>query len=114
MSSRSFRVIAVLVLLVIGLLPGAALAEPHRQVPRINSVLEQALGFFAQLWAKIGCGLDPSGLCVPSPGGQTTQDGEIGCGLDPNGHCIQSPTAQGTVAQGEIGCGLDPDGRCVR
>jgi hypothetical protein len=123
-----------------GLLPGVASAEPHSQVPRLGSILGGALGFVAQIWAKIGCTIDPSGLCVPSPGVETTQEGEIGCELDPHGHCIQSPTAQGTpenqgeigctidpnghctqsptaqgtVTQGEIGCGLDPDGLCVR
>jgi hypothetical protein len=115
MSSRFLRVIAVLVLLVIGLLPGAALAEPHARVPRSNSVFELALGFVAQIWAKIGCTIDPSGLCIPSPGGQSTQDGTIGCELDPDGHCIQSPTAQDAPSnQGEIGCTIDPDGRCIR
>lgn len=115
MSSRSLRVIAVLVLLVIGLLPGTAAAEPHSQVPRSNSVLDQALSFFAQIGAKIGCELDPHGVCVPRPAGKTSQGGDIGCGIDPNGHCIQSPTAQEAPSnQGEIGCTIDPSGHCIR
>ncbi len=46
---------------------------------------------------EIGCGLDPSGLCIPAPSA-------IGCGTDPDGKCATPP-------QG-IGCGLDPHGPC--
>jgi hypothetical protein len=115
MSSRSLRVIVILVAFMTRLLPWPVAAEPHARVPRCNSVFEHALGFVAQIWAKIGCTIDPDGLCVPSPGGQSTQDGEIGCELDPNGYCIQRPTAQGTPQnQGEIGCTIDPNGYCIR
>jgi hypothetical protein len=35
--------------------------------------------------AKIGCGADPDGRCVPDPSPRTQKD--IGCGMDPDGRC---------------------------
>jgi hypothetical protein len=44
------------------------------------SLLEAAAHFLAELWNKIGCHIDPDGLCQSS---QT----DIGCHIDPDGRC---------------------------
>jgi hypothetical protein len=68
--------------------------------------LQPLWAFVSSLWAspaKAGCGMDPSGRCLPQP--QPQLDG--GCGMDPNGRCL--PAAQ---PQLDAGCGADPNGRC--
>jgi hypothetical protein len=59
--------------------------------------------FLGRLWAKEGCGLDPSGRCATSP---VTTD--VGCGLDPSGACKPASTPESL----DVGCGLDPSGQC--
>lgn len=45
-----------------------------------------ASGFpgLAALWEKIGCKMDPNGLCIAESG---SASGEIGCKADPDGLC---------------------------
>lgn len=56
------------------------------------------LSFFARLWEKAGCKLDPHGQCIPI-------QIENGCGIDPDGRCAPVQT--------ENGCTIDPHGGCV-
>lgn len=42
----------------------------------------------ASLWDEVGCGIDPSGACVPAPQqepGAPADQGDVGCGIDPGG-----------------------------
>jgi hypothetical protein len=57
-----------------------------------SGMLDQLWAVFSFLWAdstpKIGCGMDPDGLCQSAPAVEETTPpptGEIGCGMDPNG-----------------------------
>jgi hypothetical protein len=71
-SGKAF--LAVFVVLVAGLLPWTAAAHPHREIARSTEgerpspagALDQAMGFLALLWAKIGCTIDPDGRCIPA------------------------------------------------
>ena len=61
-------------------------------------VFLELLSFFARLWEKAGCKLDPNGQCAPV-------QIDNGCSLDPHGQCAPIQT--------ENGCGIDPSGGCV-
>jgi hypothetical protein len=87
------------------LLASGASAARHRTAPVAlrapQDVLAPLWSFLGQLQAKIGCGLDPHGVCIPTPASL-----DEGCGLDPNGSCATSPFTT------DAGCGLDPSGLC--
>jgi hypothetical protein len=70
---------------------------------------------FVRLWnllthygSKNGCGIDPSGQCLPVGSGATPV--ENGCQADPDG-CL---AGQSSSPQADNGCGIDPDGRCIK
>ena len=82
-------------------------------VPSPYRLLEPLWTLMASLWpdapvGKIGCGMDPSGLCAPNSASPQTQT-DIGCGMDPNGRCTSAVASPQT--QSDIGCGADPFGR---
>lgn len=65
-----------------------------------SGLFEPLWALFSSLWdAKEGCGMDPSGRCLPAP--------KAGCGMDPDGQCLPAPQPTS-----DIGCGMDPDGQC--
>lgn len=116
MSRPVLRLTLVLLLGLTLLTPWAATAQPRGTgllpVTPGAEVLIQAWGLLSSLWAKGGCGLDPSGTCLKSA---PPLQGEEGCGLDPDGRCLRSTTTQTTpLDPGEGGCGLDPNGLCVK
>ena len=58
-------------------------------VPSPYRLLEPLWSVLSSLWpdapvAKIGCGADPNGLCVPASASPQAQS-DIGCGADPFG-----------------------------
>jgi hypothetical protein len=67
--------------------------------------LEPLWAFLSSLWSepspKIGCGMDPNGLCAPAPQPET----DAGCGMDPDGRCTPAPQVES-----DAGCGADPSG----
>lgn len=74
------------------------------------------LSFFARIWEKAGCIIDPHGQCIPAP------QVENGCGIDPHGACAPVQVENGCTidphggcapVQVENGCGIDPSGGCV-
>ena len=50
----------------------------------VTALFNRALDYLAVLWIDVGCGLDPSGYCLPE---NETAESDEGCGLDPSGHC---------------------------
>jgi hypothetical protein len=106
--SRSLfsRTLLAFALTAVLLVPGASAAR-HRTAPIAlrapEGVLAPLWSFLGRLWAKEGCGLDPSGRCATSP---VTTD--VGCGLDPSGACKPASTPESL----DVGCGLDPSGQC--
>jgi hypothetical protein len=79
----------------------SAKAEP------VSTILSRAWTLLAEIWSKEGCGIDPSGRCIPTPA--PTSHSDIGCGIDLNGRCVPSPVSVNRV---DTGCNIDPDGRC--
>ncbi|HEV7507942.1 MAG TPA: hypothetical protein VGS07_23865 [Thermoanaerobaculia bacterium] len=65
--------------------------------------LQPLWNLVSSLWAspaQAGCGVDPSGRCMPAA---TQPQLDEGCGVDPSGRC---------QSQVDGGCGMDPNGRC--
>lgn len=66
--------------------------------------------YLSRLMTKEGCGIDPSGRCIPTPP-PSTPTTDNGCGIDPHGCAVTSifpkPAAQ------QSGCGIDPSGGCT-
>jgi hypothetical protein len=61
-----------------------------------SGLFDPLWALFSSLWeTKEGCGMDPSGRCLPAS--------KAGCEMDPDGRCLTAPKA---------GCELDPYGRC--
>jgi hypothetical protein len=91
--SRFSRTLLALALGFILAGPQLSAAEAHRTIaPRraMRSAIA-AWDFFSQFWSlgsltKEGCGLDPHGLCSPSPRAAPAQL-DNGCGIDPHGGC---------------------------
>ena len=105
--ARTFGRIAFLVVLAVLLAaPWSAAEGPRAGGDTSPRILDQAWSWLSILWSKIGCGIDPSGLCQPAK-----ENLEIGCGIDPVGRCHGS-AQDGEQSQRDIGCGLDPSGGC--
>lgn len=92
MSGLTFRkIIAALVLTVALGNPGlseadsAAPGDSAQATISIAAVFNGAWTFLSTLWRDEGCGLDPSGYCLPE---EETPKSDAGCGLDPSGHCV--------------------------
>ncbi|MBW8874022.1 MAG: hypothetical protein JF614_03595 [Acidobacteria bacterium] len=115
------RAVALLLILAV-LLPWAAAAAPPDRAVRTHPGLYESTAPFASLWSwlaglweKNGCGLDPSGRCLPGTGAAHAQpaSADNGCAIDPWGRCLSGPGAAPVQPAGaDNGCGLDPDGRC--
>jgi hypothetical protein len=81
-----------------------ALASTLVSIPS-GRFLQPFWDLVSSLWAapaQGGCGMDPSGGCLPQ---QPKLDG--GCGMDPDGRCLQPPQPRL-----DAGCGMDPNGKC--
>jgi hypothetical protein len=103
-------------------MPWAVSAAGPQASPRPARAIQlDALDLFSQIWSffrKIGCNIDPSGLCsekagcnVDPNGGYATSGAQppqtkIGCGVDPDG-CVPAPIPT------KAGCHIDPNGRCL-
>jgi hypothetical protein len=61
----------------------SSLAVPSRLLDALWTLL--ASSHHTVPIAKEGCGMDPSGRCVPAPAPRTQLD--EGCGMDPDGRC---------------------------
>lgn len=91
MSGLTFRrmvtAVALLVALVTPARSGAESAAPSDTgdaTISVTALFNQVWDFLTTLSADAGCGLDPSGYCLPE---EETAESDEGCGLDPSGHC---------------------------
>jgi len=101
----------VVLLLILSVAAPLAAAPIHRSDPvrfEATAPLVRLWSWLSQVWAKNGCGLDPSGRCLPEAAPAPRPGANNGCGIDPSGRC--QPAAIPLPA--DNGCGLDPDGRC--
>jgi hypothetical protein len=98
MMPRSFRRTTILLLLVALFATPWVSAEPRPAdsarpaqalEPARFDLLHQLWNTLRGLWSETGCGIDPSGRCVPKPGPQPppTLQTDTGCHIDPNGLC---------------------------
>ena len=93
--NRTFLPRAVLLLVLMLLLaPSMQAAEPRMDTspnrslslsPAVWDVVSQVWDLLTRIWADNGCGLDPSGRCLP--GQSTTAEADNGCSADPSGRC---------------------------
>ena len=93
----TFRKIALLLLLVTLLAapwasaasPRAGSLKPAVSAPAGKGLLVRVRIVLTGIWTKIGCHIDPNGVCLtttaPPDGSQNQSD--IGCNIDPNGQC---------------------------
>lgn len=106
---RAFLLKAVLLLVLTLVLAApiqAADSKPAGKLPTDSQgILAQVWHFLTMSWARIGCGIDPEGLCVPRPDPAGGIDS--GCDIDPSGRCVPRPNP--TI---DSGCGIDPSGGC--
>ena len=88
--------------------PGAASGDP----PMRRTLVAMVLAASAANATSPAHLLDPFWTFVSAlwgaPVSASPLQSDGGCGLDPSGRCLPAPPTQ----QLEIGCGLDPDGRC--
>jgi hypothetical protein len=103
MPHLSLRRATCTLLLAMSLLPAAAASASSRAATtaarsaRATAARGTTIGWWqhlVRLLAPAGCGLDPHGLCAPSPGGTApaapTVSVDEGCALDPHGLCSLS------------------------
>ena len=79
-------------------MPLAVSSAPIRQAERpqaVGAVEPAALDLLSRIWSgfrslssKIGCNIDPSGLCAPAPTQNPPGQTKIGCNIDPDGRCL--------------------------
>lgn len=112
MLTSSFRRKTAFLVLVANLAtPLVLAAAPRTKDPQplkvaasiLTNVMNQAWGFLTGIWVKLGCNVDPNGLCKEQPAAQT----ESSCNIDPNGQCTTQP-----AARTKDGCNVDPNGGC--
>ncbi len=105
------KAVLLLVLCLVLAVPSLQAAEPGLHTPHVSpgsalwEVFARAWTHLNRAWASNGCGIDPSGRCLPPE--STSAGTDNGCDIDPNGRCLPRATA---VA--DNGCILDPSGRC--
>lgn len=99
MMPRSFRRTTILLLLVAlfatpwvsgaGLRAAESARPPQALEPGQIDLLNQLWNTLRSFWSETGCGIDPSGRCVPShvPQPPPTLQTDEGCGIDPSGRC---------------------------
>jgi hypothetical protein len=107
---RSFRRVAVVVLLslAVGASQGVASPSPGEAASReakpaaaftAHGIIDLLRTLLRHTWSKEGCRIDPWGRCLAS-----TPTTEAGCRMDPWGRCADSTPAADT------GCHIDPLG----
>jgi hypothetical protein len=94
--NRAFlsRAVLLLVLILLLVVPSTQAAEPRTSTSPARSapsgltawdVFSQTWDLLTSVWANNGCGIDPSGRCLPGQG--ATAETDNGCWIDPNGRC---------------------------
>ena len=86
---------AVPLLIVLVLLPWAAIAQPLKPAHKTHTVRASATAaplthirsWFLSLWEKNGCAIDPWGRCQPSSVTVPQPSADNGCSVDPGGRC---------------------------
>jgi len=88
------KIVALLLLAAFLAAPWASAASPPRETsktarpePAARALLSRVQAFLSSVWTKIGCGIDPSGLCTTAPAEDPQIQSDIGCGIDPDGQC---------------------------
>ena len=94
---RTLQKVTILLLLTALLaVPCASAASPRsgkniRAVPKATAaaLLDHMEALLTQVWTKIGCHIDPDGVCrtAPAPTDEPQGQSDIGCHIDPNGQC---------------------------
>jgi hypothetical protein len=84
------RTFLLLVLMLLLAAPSIQAAEPRMNTNLSSSlaaqdIVSQVWDLLTSLWADNGCGIDPSGRCLPEP--SPTANTDNGCSADPDGRC---------------------------
>jgi hypothetical protein len=102
---RAFFLTTLLGFATLGASAAQAAQGPLRLAGSLNLFAKGLAAAFG--WLDIGCSIDPSGACRPSPPPASQLDG--GCRIDPQDGCQHSSQP---ADQLNIGCSIDPQGGC--
>ena len=86
---RTFAVLVVSLALTTPLCEAASRGRASRNSPAFTHL--RIWEWVTSLWAKVGCSLDPGGLCATNPTSQplapvpSGSSAEAGCSIDPGG-----------------------------